>query len=267
MAAISTILKGKAALVTGSTQGIGLSMLKALAGAGCDVTMHGIPSDRAKIDALVKDVAREYGVKVTYSDANLLQPAAIRDMVKQSHDAFGRLDILVNNAGIQYVAPVHELPDDKWDAILGVCLSATFHATKAALPYMLQQGWGRVINTGSMHALVASPYKSAYNAAKHGVAGFTKTVALEVATKNITCNAICPGYTDTDLVRNQIADTARIRGIPVESVISDVMLLDQPTKKFVNPADIGALVVHLCGPYSGSFTGACISIDGGWVAR
>ncbi|EFJ43262.1 hypothetical protein VOLCADRAFT_106906 [Volvox carteri f. nagariensis] len=265
--AANTILKGKAALVTGSTQGIGLAMLKALASAGCNVTMHGIPNDMEKIQRLCKQIAKDNSVEVTYSDANLLNPGQIRDMVRESHSAFGRLDILVNNAGIQHVAPVHELPDDKWDAIIGVCLSATFHATKAALPYMLEQGWGRIINTGSMHALVASPFKSAYNAAKHGVAGFTKTVALEVATKNVTVNAICPGYTDTDLVRNQIADTARIRGIPVESVIRDVLLADQPSKKFVKPEDIGALVVHLCGPHSDSFTGACLSIDGGWVAR
>ncbi|GFR46660.1 hypothetical protein Agub_g8274 [Astrephomene gubernaculifera] len=265
--ATGAMLRGKAALVTGSTQGIGLAMLKALASAGCNVTMHGIANDLEKINGVCKQIAKESGVEVTYSDANLLSPAAIRDMVKQTHSAFGRLDILVNNAGIQYVSPVHEFPEDKWDAIIGVCLNATFHATKAALPYMMEQGWGRVINTGSMHALVASPFKSAYNAAKHGVAGFTKTVALEVATKNITVNAICPGYTDTDLVRNQIADTARIRGVPVESVIRDVMLADQPTKKFVRPEDIGALVVHLCGPHSDSFTGACLSIDGGWVAR
>ncbi|KAG2427771.1 hypothetical protein HXX76_012096 [Chlamydomonas incerta] len=261
------ILRGKAALITGSTQGIGLGVLKALAAAGCDVSMHGLPTDRARIDGLCADIAAQHGVRVAYSAADLLKPAAIRDMVKQTTDSFGRLDILVNNAGIQFVAPVHELPDDKWDAILGVCLTATFHATKAALPYMLQQGWGRVVNTGSMHALVASPFKSAYNAAKHGVAGFTKTVALEVATKGITVNAVCPGYADTDLVRNQIADTARIRGIPVEAVIRDVMLADQPTKQFVQPDDIGALVVHLCGPHSSSITGACISIDGGWTAR
>ncbi|KXZ54105.1 hypothetical protein GPECTOR_5g208 [Gonium pectorale] len=229
-------------------------MLKALAGAGCNVMMHGIPNDLEKIKGLTASIAKEHGVEVGYSDANLLNPAAIREMVRNTHSAFGRLDILVNNAGIQHVAPVHELPDDKWDAIIGVCLSATFHATKAALPYMLDQGWGRVVNTGSMHALVASPFKSAYNAAKHGVAGFTKTVALEVAQKNITVNAICPGYTDTDLVRNQ-------------SVIRDVLLADQPTKQFVKPEDIGALVVHLCGPHSSAFTGACISIDGGWVAR
>ncbi|GLC55973.1 hypothetical protein PLESTB_001050600 [Pleodorina starrii] len=233
--AANAILKGKAALVTGSTQGIGLAMLKALASAGCNVTMHGIPNDMDKIQGLCKQISKDNGVEVTFSGANLLQPAEIRDMVRGTHSAFGRLDILVNNAGIQFVAPVHELPDEKWDAILGVILSSTFHATKAALPYMLEQGWGRIVNTGSMHALVASPFKSAYNAAKHGVAGFTKTVALEVATKNVTVNAICPGYTDTDLVRNQIADTARIRGIPVESVIRDVLLADQPSKKFVRP--------------------------------
>lgn len=259
-------LIGKVALVTGSTQGIGLEILRALTRAGCNATMHGL-GDRGKIASLQQALVTETGVKVSYSDCDLTSPKAIREMIAGTHDAFGRLDILVNNAGIQFVSPVVDLPDEKWDAILAVCLSSAFHTTKAALPHMLRQGWGRIINTGSMHALVASPYKSAYNAAKHGIAGLTKTVALEHARDNITCNAICPGYVLTDLVKNQINDTAKARNIPVEEVVDKVFLGDQPTKKFVKPEDIAALVLHLCGPHSDSITGACLSIDGGWVAR
>eukprot|EP00798_Chlamydomonas_sp_ICE-L_P006281 gene6281-2912_t len=265
------MLAGKVALVTGSTSGIGLAVLKALAREGADVAMHGLgePSVIADLKKNLEKVLAESGGggRLLYDDADLKKPAQIRDMVSRVADKLGGLDILVNNAGIQYVSPVKDFPEDKWEDIFAVCLHATFHASKAALPHMQKAGWGRIINTGSMHALVASPYKSAYNAAKHGVAGFTKTLALEVAKDNITCNAICPGYVLTDLIRNQIADTARVRGIPEESVINDVLLADQPTKKFVKPEEIGALVLHLCGPHSASFTGACLSIDGGWTSR
>ncbi|KAF5832827.1 hypothetical protein DUNSADRAFT_11166 [Dunaliella salina] len=263
---MSRFLAGKAALVTGSTSGIGLAVLKALAGAGANVGMHGL-GDPKVIAKLRDEIAAESGAQVAYSAADLRKPAEIREAIKSVAGELGGLDILHNNAGIQFVSPVEVFPEEKWDAIMDVCLNSTFHATKAALPYMIQAGWGRVINTGSMHALVASPYKSAYNAAKHGVAGFTKTLALEVAQKNITVNAICPGYVLTDLVRNQISSTARIRGIPEGSVISDVLLADQPTKQFVRPEDIGAFVLHLCGPNSAAFNGACLSIDGGWTAR
>lgn len=190
------MLAGKAALVTGSTSGIGLAVLKALANAGCSVGMHGL-GDRAQLQRLQDSVRDEFGVPLHFSDADLRKPAEIRSMVQNVHADFGRLDILVNNAGIQFVSPVQDFPEDKWDDIIAVCLSSAFHATKAAVPHMLNQGWGRIINTGSMHALVASPYKSAYNAAKHGIAGFTKTVGLELARENITCNAICPGYVFT----------------------------------------------------------------------
>lgn len=261
------MLAGKVALVTGSTQGIGLAVLKALSGAGAHVAMHGLGEPGAIEAAKKKVMDVSTGGHFMFSDADLKKPAEIRDMVSRVADQLGGLDILVNNAGIQFVSPVKDFPEDKWDDILAVCLNSTFHASKAALPYMQKAGWGRIINTGSMHALVASPYKSAYNAAKHGVAGFTKTLALEVAKEGITCNAICPGYVLTDLIRNQIKDTARVRGIPEESVINDVLLADQPTKQFVQPVDIGGLVLHLCGPHSNSFTGACISIDGGWTAR
>ncbi|GBF99376.1 3-hydroxybutyrate dehydrogenase [Raphidocelis subcapitata] len=259
-------LAGKVALVTGSTSGIGLAMIRALAGAGADVALHGF-GDHATIASLQDQLRSEHQVNVFYSDADLRQPSQIKRLVDSVADKLGGVHIVCNNAGIQHVSPVESFPEDKWDDIIAVCLSSTFHTTKAAVPYMLKHGWGRIINTGSMHALVASPYKSAYNAAKHGVAGFTKTVALELARKNITCNAICPGYVLTDLVRNQLKDTAMARGIPEEQVINEVMLADQPTRQFVKPEDLAAMVLHLCGPHSSSITGACISVDGGWTAR
>lgn len=264
--AAAGMLAGKVALVTGSTSGIGLAMARALASAGAHVGLHGF-GDPSAITALREELSSTHNVRTTYSNADLRQPALIRDMVGSVAAELGRLDVLVNNAGIQFVSPVQDFPEDKWDDIIAVCLSSTFHATKAAVPHMLERGWGRIINTGSMHALVASPFKSAYNAAKHGVAGFTKTVALELATKNVTCNAICPGYVLTDLVRNQLEDTARVRGMTVPEVVDKVLLADQPTKAFVKPEDLAAMVLHLCGPHSGSITGACISVDGGWTAR
>ncbi len=229
--------------------------------------MHGLlPADaaRAATDAL----AKEFGVRVSFSGADVTVPAEVAAMVARARaDHGGRLDILCNNAGIQHVAPVVDFPVDRWDAILAVCLSAPFHATKAALPGMVEAGWGRVINTGSMHALVASPYKSAYNAAKHGVAGLTKTAALEVARTGVTVNAVCPGYVRTALIDRQIGDQARARGIPEDRVVEDVLLADQPTKRFVTVEEVGALVRFLCGDEAGSITGACLSIDGGWTAR
>ncbi|GMH43450.1 hypothetical protein BSKO_11372 [Bryopsis sp. KO-2023] len=259
-------LRGKVALVTGSTQGIGYGMLNALAAAGADVVMHGLGNEKT-IANRVSELRDKHSVLVERSDAELLSPAKIRDMIKGVQHDFGHLDILVNNAGIQHVSPIVDLPDEKWDAIIAVILSASFHTIKAAAPLMVDNGWGRIVNTGSMHALVASPYKSAYNAAKHGIAGLTKTVGLELAQTGVTCNSICPGYALTDLVKNQIADSAKANDIPKERVINEVMLRDQPTKEFVKIEDIGALLVHLCGPHSGCITGACLSIDGGWTAR
>lgn len=267
-------LAGRVALITGSSQGIGYGILKGLAGAGADVVMHGLvgPQELEEKVAVIRD---EFGVKVGRSAANVRKPQEIRDMVRGVQEEFGKLDILINNVGIQFVSPVQDFPEDRWDAIMDVCLNSTFHATKAALPGMVERGWGRVINTGSMHALVASPYKSAYNAAKHGVAGFTKTVGLELAIKssvseegfNVTCNAICPGYVLTDLVKNQLEATSKARGIPKDEVIRDVLLADQPTKRFVKPSEIAALVRHLCSDDAISICGACLSIDGGWTAR
>lgn len=264
--ALNQLLKGRVALVTGSSTGIGMGILKQLAAGGATTVMHGLMAEdeiRQKADA----VAKQYGTTVGTSTANLMKPQEIRDMVAQVQREFGKLDILVNNAGIQYVAPVHEFPEDKWMAIIEVVLNAPFHATKAALPGMLDAGWGRIVNTGSMHATVASPFKSAYNAAKHGIAGFTKTAALEVATSGVTVNAVCPGYVMTELIERQLENQARTRGIPKEKVITDVLLVDQPIKRFVKPEEVGALVRHLCTDDAAAITGACLAIDGGWTAR
>ncbi|GAB4818035.1 hypothetical protein N2152v2_005081 [Parachlorella kessleri] len=243
-----------------------MGILRSLAAAGATTVMHGLVAEQELRDKCAT-VEKEYGNKLGYSAADLTKPQEIRDMVKKVQDDFGGLDILVNNAGIQYVAPVHEFPEDKWDAIIAIILNSTYHASKAALPYMLDQGWGRIVNTGSMHALVASPYKSAYNAAKHGVAGFTKTLALEVATKGVTCNAVCPGYVLTELVEKQLDNQAKTRGISKDRVVSEVLLADQPIKRFVKPEEVGAMVRHLCTEEAGAITGACLSVDGGWTAR
>jgi len=228
--------------------------------------MHGLVPE-LELKEKSSQIEMETGSKVEYSNADLRDPAAIRDMVTAVVDRHSRLDILCNNAGIQYVAPVEDFPEDKWDAVIDVVLNSTFHASKAALPYMLRNGWGRIINTGSMHALVASPYKSAYNAAKHGVAGFTKTLALEVATKGITVNAVCPGYVLTELIEKQLENQAVTRGISKDRVIDEILLADQPIKRFVKPEEVGALVRHLCSEDAAALTGACLSIDGGWTAR
>ncbi|KAK9799418.1 hypothetical protein WJX73_006608 [Symbiochloris irregularis] len=260
-------LAGKTALITGSTQGIGMGMLRGLAQAGANVVMHGLLAEE-EAATKCQELEKEFSVGVGFSAADVTKPPEIREMVAGVQRDFGSCDILCNNVGIQYVSPVHEFPDERWDAMIAITLSSAFHATKAALPMMLEKEWGRIINTGSMHALVASPYKSAYNAAKHGIAGLTKTVGLEVAQKgNITCNAICPGYVLTDLIRNQLKNTAKARGIPEETVIKDVLLADQPTKRFVTVEEIGGFVRFLCSDEARSITGACLSVDGGWTAR
>ena len=259
-------LKGKTALITGSTSGIGLGYARALAAEGASVMINGF-GERAEIDANVADLIQISNAGALYSGADMTKPDEIRAMVADCTAKLGTPDILINNAGIQHVAPVDEFPDDKWDSILAIILSSAFHTTKAALPGMKAKGWGRVINTGSMHSLVASPYKSAYNAAKHGLAGFTKTIALEVATQGITVNCICPGYVWTSLVENQIPDTMKARGLTRDQVINDVLLANQPQKQFVQVEQLAALAVFLCRDEASAMTGANLSVDGGWTAQ
>jgi 3-hydroxybutyrate dehydrogenase len=259
-------LKGKSALVTGSTSGIGLGLATAFAKQGANLTLNGF-GDRKEIDALVASLAKEHGVKVAYSAADMSKPSEIRQMVKEHEDRFQAVDILVNNAGIQHVSPVDEFPDEKWDAILAINLSSNFHAIKAALPKMKSQPWARIINVASVHGVVASPFKSAYVSAKHGVLGLTKTVALELADTNITCNAICPGYVKTPLVEKQIDQQAEAHKIPRDRVIREVILASQPKKEFVEIEALGDLALFLCSPAARAVTGANFNLDGGWTAR
>jgi 3-hydroxybutyrate dehydrogenase len=259
-------LKGKSALVTGSTSGIGRGIAELFAREGANVMLNGL-GDAGEIERLRAGLAKDHGVKALYSAADMTKPAQIAAMVQEAVKAFGRVDILVNNAGIQHVAPVDEFPVEKWDAIIAINLSSAFHATRAALPGMKQAKWGRVINVASAHGLVASPYKSAYVSAKHGVIGFTKTVALEVAEQGITSNAICPGYVMTPIVEKQIDDQAKVHGIPRENVIRDVILAPQPTKQFVKIEDVAAMALYLASDAAAQVNGTALSIDGGWTAR
>lgn len=259
-------LRGKSALVTGSTSGIGLGIAKSFAREGMSLTLNGF-GDRTEIDHLVTALTQEFGVKVAYSAADMSRPAEIRQMIAEHENTHGTLDILVNNAGIQHVSAIDEFPEEKWDAILAINLSSNFHAIKAALPGMKKCGWGRIINVASVHGLVASPYKSAYVAAKHAVLGLTKTVALELADTEITVNAICPGYVRTPLVENQIDQQAAAHKLPREQVIRDVILAAQPKKQFVEVDQLGALAVFLCGPAGTAITGSSFTVDGGWTAR
>ena len=258
-------LKGHVAIVTGSTSGIGQAMAKALASQGANVVINGL-GDPHKIDEERCEIANAYGVEVKYHGADMTKADEIADMVAFAKREFGRLDLLLNNAGVQHVAPVDEFPIDQWNLIIAVNLSAAFHATRAAVPIMKAQGRGRIVNLASAHALVASPFKSAYVAAKHGVLGLTKTVALEVATFGVTCNAICPGYVKTPLVESQIADQAKARGMTPEQVMKDVILAAQPTKKFVEFSEIAGLLLYLASDAGASVNGAGLSIDGGWTA-
>ncbi len=257
-------LKGKTALITGSTSGIGLGIAKGFAAQGVNIVINGF----GKEDAIEKELKEleANGIKAIYNGADMTKPDEIAAMVKQAEDTFGAVDILVNNAGIQHVSPIEDFPPEKWDAIMAINLSSSFHTTRNVITKMREQGWGRIINMCSAHGLVASPYKSAYVAAKHGILGFTKTIALEVAQENITCNAICPGYVRTPLVENQIADTAKARGITEEEVINDVMLKAQWTKKFVTVEQISGLALFLCSDTAENITGTDITIDGGWTA-
>jgi 3-hydroxybutyrate dehydrogenase len=260
------MLNGKTALITGSTSGIGLGIAKAFAAQGANVILNGF-GDAKEIEALRLSLAAEHGVKVRHDGADLSHQDQIENMMATALAEFGAIDILVNNAGIQYVAPVDEFPVDKWNAIIAINLSASFHTVRLALPPMKAKKWGRVINIASAHALVASPFKSAYVAAKHGIAGLTKTVALEVAEAGITMNAICPGYVWTPLVQKQIPDTAKARGITEEQVINDVLLHAQPTKKFVQIEEVAAFAAFLASDGAASITGAVLPIEGGWTAQ
>ena len=257
---------GQTALITGSTSGIGLGIARKLAAGGANIVLNGF-GDPAQIATLRAQIAESSGVDVRYDGADMTQPHAIEQMMARALDRFGRIDLLVNNAGIQHVAPVDEFPLDKWNAILAINLSAAFHTVRLALPAMKKQGFGRIVNIASAHALVASPYKSAYVAAKHGIAGFTKSVALEVAELGITVNALCPGYVLTPLVEQQIPDTAKARGISEEQVVRDVLLAAQPTKKFVTVEQVAAFTAFLCSADAASITGAVLPIEGGWTAH
>jgi 3-hydroxybutyrate dehydrogenase len=260
------MLKGKTALVTGSTSGIGLGYARALAAQGANVTINGF-GDAAAIEKERAGIEKEFGVKAFYSSADMTKPAEIADMVRTTEQTFGSLDVLINNAGIQYVAPIEEFPIEKWDQIIAINLSSAFHAIRAAVPGMKSRKWGRIISTASAHSLVASPFKSAYVSAKHGIAGLTKTVALEVATFGITVNCISPGYVWTPLVEKQIPDTMKARGMTEEQVKRDVLLAAQPTKEFVTVEEVAALAVYLCSDAAKAITGANLSIDGGWTAE
>ena len=260
------MLKGKNALVTGSTSGIGLGIAEGLAAQGINLVLNGF-GDAKEIETLRAGLAAKFGVKVLYDGADMSKADQIEAMMHKAEKDLGGIDILVNNAGIQHVAPVDEFPVNKWDAIIAINMSSTFHTTRCALAYMKKQGWGRIINIASAHALVASPFKSAYVTAKHGVMGFTKTVALEVAEKGITVNAICPGYVLTPLVEKQIPDTAKARGITEEQVKRDVLLAAQPTKKFVTVEELAGTTVFLCSDAAASITGTNISVEGGWTAH
>lgn len=259
-------LEGRVAVITGSTSGIGLAIARELAGQGALIVLNGL-GERSAIAALCQEVGATHHVAVRYDAADLSQESAIADMVDRTERVFGPVDILVNNAGIQHVAPVEDFPPEQWDAIIALNLTAVFHATRAVLGGMKARGWGRIVNIASAHGLVASPFKGAYVAAKHGVVGFTKVVALEAAEAGVTCNTVCPGYVLTPLVEAQIDAQATAHGIPREQVVRDVLLKEQPTKRFATVAEVAGTVAFLCSPSAASITGASITVDGGWTAH
>lgn len=261
-----THLKNKTALVTGSTSGIGLAIAQSLAKAGANIMLNGF-GNATEIEALRNSLVKTYSVSVGYSAADVSDKKALEAMVENTVKELGGLDILVNNAGIQYVAPVMEFPDEKWDAILAINLTSAFRLSKLALPYMMKADWGRIVNIASAHGMVASPFKSAYVAAKHGLVGLTKTVALEFAESNITCNVVCPGYVKTPLVEKQIVEQAKAHKISEEAVIKDVLLHSQPNKKFIKPENLADLVAFLCSNSAEGMTGEVIAMDGGWTAH
>ena len=259
-------LASKTAVVTGSTSGIGLAIARALAKEGANIVLNGFGKPE-EIETLRAAIESEFGVKASYSAADMTKPEEIALMITNAESEFGAVDILINNAGIQFVSPVEDFPVAKWDQIIAINLSAAFHAMRAAVPGMKARGWGRIISTASAHSKVASPFKSAYVTAKHGIAGLTKTVALEVATHGVTVNCVSPGYVWTPLVESQIPDTMKARGLTREQVINDVLLEAQPTKQFVTPEEVAAFMVFLCSDAAKQITGANLSIDGGWTAE
>jgi 3-hydroxybutyrate dehydrogenase len=258
-------LTGKVAVITGSTSGIGLAYARAFAGAGASIVLNGMGTPE-EIEKERAGIEKDFGVKAIHSPADMTKPAEIAAMVALGESTFGSVDILVNNAGIQFVSPIEDFPIEKWDAIIAINLTSAFHGMRAAIPGMKKRGWGRIINTASAHSLVASPFKSAYVSAKHGIAGLTKTAALELATFKITCNCISPGYVWTPLVEKQIPDTMKARNLTKEQVINDVLLQAQPTKEFVTSEQVAALALFLCGDDAAQITGTNLSIDGGWTA-
>jgi 3-hydroxybutyrate dehydrogenase len=260
------VLNGKAAIVTGSTSGIGLGIARALAQQGANILLNGF-GDRSEIEALTAKLSAEYKVTVAHSAADMSRPAQVKEMIAQCVERFGCLDILVNNAGIQHTAPVEEFPDEKWEQVLAINLSSAFYGMKGAVPHMRRRGWGRIINIASAHALVASATKSAYVAAKHGLLGLTKVVALETARSPITCNAICPGWVLTPLVQKQIDDAAVRDCIPIDEARMKLLAEKQPSLEFATPEQIGATVVFLCSPAADQIRGTSISVDGGWTAQ
>ena len=259
-------LEGRIALVTGSTSGIGLAIARALAREGANIVLNGFVDGQA-IETIRAQLVSEHQVEAVYSDADLAYPPAVREMLAFARNTLGPVDILVNNAGIQFVSPIEEFPETKWDSILAINLSSAFHTIKGALPDMRARGYGRIINVASVHGLVASPFKAGYVAAKHGMIGLTKAVALEAATTGVTCNAVCPGYVWTPLIEHQVDDQARAQGISREAIINNTMLAEQPNKRFATVEQIAALAAFLCSDEAACITGAALSIDGGWTAH
>ena len=258
-------LAKRTAVVTGSTSGIGLAYARALAAEGCNIVINGF-GDKDAIEKERAGIEKDFGVKCLYDGADMTKGDQIAAMIANAEKTYGSVDVLINNAGIQFVSPVEDFPVEKWDQIIAINLSSAFHTTRAAVPGMKARKWGRIINTASAHSLVASPFKSAYVSAKHGIAGFTKTIALEVATSGVTVNCISPGYVWTPLVEKQIPDTMKARNMTKEQVINDVLLDAQPTKQFVTVEQVAALAVYLCSDNAAQITGANISMDGGWTA-
>lgn len=259
-------LKNKTALVTGSTSGIGLEIAKKLAENGANVVLNGF-GDKLEIEKIIEEIKSKYKVKALYAPYDVSSTEQVEKLINDSVSITGTLDILINNAGIQYVAPIQEFPIEKWESIISINLSSAFKTIKFAMPYLLKNDWGRIINIASAHGLVASPYKSAYVAAKHGILGLTKTIALEVAETNVTCNAVCPGYVKTPLVEKQIAEQAKSYNIPENQVVKDILLKAQPNKRFIEAEDLAELVYFLCTNSAKGMTGEIISMDGGWTAH